>query len=123
MKNNAPKPQLKNKNTNMINIIETLEVRATEFGEICVVTRHNQEAKNDFLRWQVGTYESRPMEDPIYAHNPDGTPVLNPDGTHKLHGHEVNPAVCCKVFRLLGFGSNLRQANYRASLKLPKATL
>jgi len=51
----------------MINVIETLETKYTATGDICVVTRHNEEAVNDFLRWQVGTYESRPLEDPIYT--------------------------------------------------------
>ena len=122
MKNN---PQHKNKKTNMLNIIETLETRVTESGDICIVTRHNEESKNDFLKWQVGLYESRPMEDPIYGLmlHEDGSPVLGEDGGQlfRLLGHEVNPSVCCKVFHLLGFGSNLKKARDMAAEKLPAA--
>jgi hypothetical protein len=31
----------------------------------------------------------------------------------------VNPAVCCKVFHLLGFGANLKKARAMAAEKLP----
>ena len=126
MNNNAPsKPQHKNKNNNMINIIETLELTSSDTAAFCIVTRHNEECKNDFLRWQVGTYESRPMEDPLYAPmtHPDGSPIVNADGTEmfRLLGHEVNPAASCKVFHLLGFGSSLRKARFMAARKLPAA--
>jgi hypothetical protein len=118
VKNN---PQHKNKKTNMI--IETLQLKSTESGEICIVTRHYEEAKNDFLQWQVGVYESRPIEDPIYGlmTHPDGSPVVSEDGAQlfRLLGHEVNPAVCCKVFHLLGFGANLKKARAMAAEKLP----
>jgi hypothetical protein len=103
----------------MISIIEKLE----NTSSICVVIRHNEKCENDFLRWQVGTYESRPMDDPIYAPmtHPDGTPVVKEDGTGLfcLLGHEVNPVATCQVFHLLGFGSTLRKARFMASLKLP----
>ena len=109
----------------MLNIIETFETRATELGLLCVVTRHNEEAVNDFLRWQIGTYESRPMDDPIYTPmtHPDGSPVVSTDGAEqfRLLGYEQNPRVCCKVFRLLGFGSNLKKARAMAAEKLPAA--
>ena len=109
----------------MINIIETLELTSSDTAAFCIVTRHNQDCKNDFLRWQVGTYESRPMEDPLYAPmtHPDGSPIVNADGTEmfRLLGHEVNPVVSCKVFHLLGFGSTLRKARSMAAHKLPAA--
>ncbi len=124
MKNIAPKPQHKNKKTNMINVIETIELKSTDTEAFCVVTRHNAECVNDFLCWQVGTYESRPMDDPIYAPmtHPDGSPMVNADGTEmfRLLGHEVNPTVCCKVFHLLGFGSNLRKATAMAAARIKK---
>jgi len=107
----------------MINIIETLELTSSDTAALCIVTRHNQKCKNDFLRWQVGTYENRPMHDPIYGPmtHPDGTPIVNADGTGMfcLLGHEVNPAATCQVFHLLGFGSTLRKARSMASRKLP----
>ena len=108
----------------MINVIETFETKYTATGDICVVTRHNEEAVNDFLRWQVGTYESRPLEDPIYTPmtHPDGSPVVSDDGAEqfRLIGYEANPIVCCKVFHLFGFGSTLRKANSMAAPKIHK---
>lgn len=105
-------------------IIETLEIKSTATEASCVVTRHNEESVNDFLRWQVGTYESRPMEDPIYTPmtHPDGSPVVSADGAEqfRLLGYEQNPRVCCKVFHLLGFGSSLRKATAMAAPRLPK---
>jgi hypothetical protein len=121
VKNNR---QHKNKNINMINVIETVELKATATEAFCVVTRHNEESANDFLRWQIGIYESRPMHDPIYTPmtHPDGSPVVSADGAEqfRLLGHELNPSVCCKVFHLLGFGSSLRKATAMAASRIKK---
>jgi hypothetical protein len=104
----------------MIQTIETIEKE----GVVYVVTRHKPECSNDFLQWQVGVYESRPVEDPIYEPmwREDGSPVTSDDGAiqYRLLGYEQNPRVCCKVFHLLGFGSSLRKATAMAASRLPK---
>jgi hypothetical protein len=102
----------------MIQTIETIEKE----GVVYVVTRHNPECKNDFLQWQVGVYESRPVEDPIYETmlREDGSPVTSDDGAiqYRLMGYELNTRVSCQVFNLLGFGSNLKKARAMAKPKL-----
>lgn len=109
----------------MTKMIETLELTSSDTNAVCIVTRQYQDCENDFLRWQVGRYESRHMLNPIYIPmlHPDGTPIVKEDGTElfRLLRHEVNPAASCQVFHLLGFGSTLRKARFMASRKLEAA--
>ena len=103
----------------MINYIETIQ-EATEGPR--VVTRHYPDCVNDFLRWQVGIYTARPVEEPLYEtiYDEKGNPILTESDAiqHRLIGYETNPTVFVKVFHLLGFGADLKIATAAASPKL-----
>jgi len=102
----------------MIQPIETIEEKDGQY----IVTRHYPECQNDFLQWQVGVYESRPVEDPIFepALREDGSPLTSQDGVtqYRVIGYKLNERVSCQVFHLLGFGSNLKKAREMAKHNL-----
>jgi hypothetical protein len=123
VKNNALFPQLNTKNNNMIKYIETLQPHVTtNGGTVLVATRHWHDCATEFLRWQVGVYETRPFSEPLYETmlDAEGRPVVGRDDAiqYRLIGYEESVTVFCKVFRLLGFGKNLKAATAMAMPKL-----
>ncbi|MBU6183516.1 MAG: hypothetical protein KGR46_11990 [Verrucomicrobia bacterium] len=91
-------------------IVETIKNRTTERGKLPLVTRHYEPVPLlEFLEWQVGLYEQRPMEEPVYEFKTD------------LEGKEfvtlsvrTHPSLMVTVFHLLGYGPSYKEAMARA---------
>jgi len=98
------------------------ETIQTNNAGIPIVTRHYPGCINAFLRWQVGVYETRPIEDPCYEAIIDPAtrrPATCPSGSPRYQlTYKSNPRVLCKVFHLLGFADNLKTAKSRALASL-----
>lgn len=91
-------------------VIETIKTRTTERGKLALVTRHYASAPLlEFLEWQVGIYEQRPMEEPVYDFKTDLEGVEFHTLTTRTH-----PSLMVTVFHLLGYGPSFRLAMSRA---------
>ena len=91
-------------------VIETIKTRNTERGKLALVTRHYASGPRlEFLTWQVGLYEQRPMEEPIYDFKTDLAGKEFVTLTTRTH-----PTLTVTVFHLLGYGANFKDAMARA---------
>jgi len=67
-----------------------------------LMTIERPQAENEFLRFQVGTWEERPVTEPIYRCN-------------VVSGHRVNRKETVPIFHLLGFGNTSAKAKAMAA--------
>lgn len=67
-----------------------------------LMTIERPQAEHEFLRFQVGTWEERPVTEPIYR----GKVVV---------GHRVNRKETVPIFHLLGFGHSAAKAKAMAA--------
>lgn len=78
-----------------------------------LIVRHYPDAKNEFLRHQVGIPTIRAMRRPVYGEGADSDKVI---------AEEEIDAVC-QVFHLLGWGEDPKKARSMAVAQLAKMNL
>ena len=75
-----------------------------------LVIKENPNAELDFLRFQVGLTESRPLQLPLFAELSDGVE------TYRIIGYEDAKYERVQIFHLKGFGPTLKEAQAMAGM-------